>query len=400
MQLCFFSDKIADNFQPLTLTRPVWDLRIGILTIREKWEKALSPTLIKGIFKPHLQSLFDNEQTLNEDDCIWINSRYLPNNEITDSLLNLPENSFLKSGDTVIAARISSSDSKVMLKNKSIDISGLEQKEAKFDTNSIIYLWDLLSKNGEQIKVDIERFGTKPLIDESVFINSVFTFPEKIFIENGAIIEPGCILMADKGPIYIGKNSVIEAGSILKGPVAVCDGATIKMRARVYDSTTIGPACKVGGEVSNSVFHSYSNKGHDGYVGNSLIGQWCNLGADTNTSNLKNNYGKVHLHNWKTKKPYSQGLQFLGTVMGDHSKTSINTMLNTGTVCGVSSNIFSSDFPPKYIPSFMWVGDGDIETYRFDKAIEAMEAMMKRRNIKLDENYRQMMESLFENKIP
>lgn len=398
MQLCFFSDELADNFLPLTLTRPLSELRVGILTLREKWERSLNTSFTTGIFEPHLLPLFGYNQELNEEDCIWINSRYLPTQDMVDNLLSFPKNSFLKSGKTVIAVRISSSDSKIVLNNGSINTSELEQIEAKFNTNSIIYLWDLLKKNGEEIKADIERLGTKPLVDEVLFPKSIFTCSEQIFVEDGATIEPGCILMADKGPIYIGENSIVEAGSILKGPVAVCEGATVKMGARIYDGTTIGPVSKVGGEVAGTIFHSYSNKGHDGYVGNSLIGQWCNLGADTNTSNLKNNYGKVKLLNWKTKEPYQEGLQFLGSVVGDHSKTSINSMLNTGTVCGVSSNIFSSDFPPKYIPSFKWVGDGDIQTYRFEKAIEVMEAMMKRRNVDLHENYRRMMEFLFENK--
>ena len=202
--------------------------------------------------------------------------------------------------------------------------------------------------------------------------------------------------MANKGPIYIGPNSVIEAGAILKGPVAICNNATVKMTARVYDSSTIGPFSKVGGEVSSTIFHSYSNKAHDGFVGNSIFGQWCNLGADSNTSNLKNNYDFVRIQDWETKEFYKVGFQFFGTVMGDHSKTSINSMLSTGTTCGVSSNIFTSAFPPKYIPSFTWLDGEKNPEFRFDKALEVMKAMMARRNVELSEEYEHMMRYIFE----
>ncbi|MBO6522414.1 MAG: hypothetical protein JJ971_01190 [Balneolaceae bacterium] len=396
MQLCFFSDEIADNFLPLTLTRPVSELRVGILTIREKWERSITTSFTTGIYKAHLQPLFDNTQALNQEDCIWINSRFLPTKKMVKSIFNLPTGMLLEYDGLVIAARISFSDSKTMLEKGKFDASGLNKKEADFETNHISFLWDLLSKNGVEISADIERLGTKSLIDKKAMPNSTCIHNEHIFIEEGAVVEPGSILMANEGPIYIGKNTIIEAGSILKGPVAICESATVKMNARIYNATTVGPVCKVGGEVSNSIFHSYSNKGHDGFVGNSLIGQWCNLGADTNTSNLKNNYGIVYLQNWKTKKPYKEGIQFFGTVMGDHSKTSINTALNTGTACGVSSNIFVSGFPPKYIPSFSWLGDNKLQTYRFEKAIEAMQAMMKRRGVHLDDNYGKMMKSIFD----
>ncbi len=194
------------------------------------------------------------------------------------------------------------------------------------------------------------------------------------------------------------ENAKVEAGSILRGPVVVGEGTTVKMASRIYGGSTIGPVCKVGGEVSNCIFHSYSNKAHDGFTGNSLFGQWVNLGADTNTSNLKNNYSTVRMANWVTRKEEETGVQFLGTVMADHSKTAINTMLNTGTMCGVSSNIFMGGFPPKFIPSFSWVGSSEFGVYKFDKAIEAMKAMMKRRNVELTEAYQKMMRVHFTNR--
>jgi UDP-N-acetylglucosamine diphosphorylase/glucosamine-1-phosphate N-acetyltransferase len=186
------------------------------------------------------------------------------------------------------------------------------------------------------------------------------------------------------------------AQSVVRGPSAICEDSVVKMGAKIYEDTTIGPVCKVGGEVSNVIFHSYSNKGHDGYAGNSVFGQWCNLGADTNTSNLKNNYGTVKVFDWKSKKEFDTGQQFIGTIMGDHSKTGINSMLNTGTMCGVCCNLFSDKYPPKFVPSFSWVSGQDIVPYHFEKAIEAMEKMMQRRNVQLTRPYYQMMAALFQ----
>lgn len=223
--------------------------------------------------------------------------------------------------------------------------------------------------------------------------------PANIFVAEGAVVEAGAILNASTGPVFIGPGARVECGAILKGPVAICEKATVKMGARVSEATTIGPLCKVGGEIMNSIFHSYSNKAHDGFVGNSVIGQWCNLGADTNTSNLKNNYSRIRLRDWLSGETIDTGIQFFGTVMGDHSKTAINTMLNTGTICGVSANIFTSGFPPKYIPSFSWLGDEGQTTYRLEKALEAMSAMMGRRDIELSDTYRKMIEHLFTHEI-
>lgn len=397
MQLCFFSDELSKNFLPLTLTRPVFDLRIGILTIREKWEKTLSTKFSSGIFAEYLHPLFNNRNINSAKDCIWINSRFLPTPELINSITQLVKGEALVYNENIVAAYVNGEISSNWLENNLINENVLNRKKLDSSGVSISNLWDLLTLNGQEICSDLLHFNAPSYINSTVeYPNLVTSNPDQIFVSHSAIIEPGCILVANRGPIYIGENATVEAGSILRGPIAVCENATVKMRARIYDSTTIGPYCKVGGEVANCVFHSYSNKAHDGFVGNSLFGQWCNLGADTNTSNLKNNYSQVRLQDWETRKPSQNGIQFLGTVMGDHSKTAINTMLNTGTICGVSSNIFSSGFPPKYIPSFSWLGDKEIEPYRLEKAVEGMKAMMARRNVEFTTEYAELIKYISE----
>ncbi|GAB5409978.1 MAG: GlmU family protein [Balneolaceae bacterium] len=395
MQLYFFSDEYSKNFLPLTLTRPVFELRIGILTIREKWEKALNINFSAGIFAKHLHPLFNGREIDVEKDCIWINSRFLPNKNIIERINNLPSNSGLIQNGNVVAARLKADKSSFFLENNSFYKEDLSFKELDCSVQSISYFWDLLALNGEEIASDIFYLETPSLSGSNIdYPNLIVTNSEQIFISEEALIEAGCILIADKGPIYIGDNAIIEAGSIIRGPVAICEGATVKMRARIYNSSTIGPVCKVGGEISNSIFHSYSNKAHDGFTGSSLIGQWCNFGADTNTSNLKNNYAEAKIFDWTSKVEYEKGFQFFGTILGDHSKTAINTVLNTGTVCGVSTNIFSLGFPPRYIPSFQWMGQDKTVPYEFDKAIIAMKAMMARRKIDLSDDYLKMMETI------
>lgn len=392
MQLCFFSDELSKNFLPLTLTRPVFELRVGILTIREKWERALSTKFTSGIFASYLTPVFNQNEISTEEDCIWINSRFLPNQKLVEVINQLENGAALMYENHIVAARLNDEISSNMLEANLFDKEELTFQELSTPISFISHLWDLLSLNDEEINSDLHFLEPTSLQTSKITYPSLISStPDHIFISKSATIEPGCIFIADNGPIYIGDHAIIEAGTILKGPVAICEGATIKMRARIYNSTTIGPVCKVGGEISNSIFHSFSNKGHDGFVGNSLIGQWCNFGADTNTSNLKNNYAEVKVFDWTSKIEYESGFQFFGTILGDHSKTAINTVLNTGTSCGVSSNIFSLGFPPRYIPSFSWMGQEKTVPYEFDKAISAMRAMMARRNIELSEDYIKMM---------
>lgn len=397
MQLCFFEDEKLTTFHPLTLTRPTDDLRIGILTLSEKWEQALHPTKTNRILRPELTGLFEGDDISTDENCTWINSRYLPTEQLVTQLNNLSGGQYLTYGDTIIAANVDGATSRQWLENGGPDFNTLFVLESN-DFLSIDNLWDLFQLNGQEIVRDIELLRINNNINGTVSDHAVLEKKDQIYIQDGATIEAGCVLNASKGPIFIGENATIMSGTHIRGPVAICKDATVKMGAKIYEDTTVGPVCKVGGEINNSIFHSYSNKGHDGFVGNSIIGQWCNLGADTNTSNLKNNYSTVRIPDWSNSQEIETNQQFFGTVMGDHTKTAINTQLNTGTICGVSCNIFSNDFPPKQIPSFSWVGSNVIQTYRPDKALEAMEAMMARRDVSLTEEYKQMMEAIFDTK--
>jgi len=394
MNVCFFEDKQAVHFLPLTLTRPLCDLRLGVRTIAEKWLLRLSTEKYVAITKPYLKNIFTNPRS-HKDFFLFINSRFLPEPKLLNTIQEMQSGDTVLFNNNLIACKCTLSE----FREISTDFSNLSSSGiTKFcGATEIKFLWDLLNLNGSQINEDLKHEDLQQYSEIDPVPGISVVNPEKVFIGENVKIEPGVVLIAEEGPVVISNNSKILAGSILRGPVAICEQATVNMGSKISSATTIGPVCKVGGEISNSIFHSYSNKGHEGFVGNSLIGQWVNLGADTNTSNLKNNYSPVRLTHWQTRKQIDTGQQFLGAILADHTKTSINTMLNTGTICGVSSNIFSSGFPPKFIPSFSWLGDHGMETYRFEKAADAMQAMMKRRNVEFSDEYKQMMRSVFEN---
>ncbi len=394
-KICFFEDQYLKNFHPLTLTRPLYDLRIGILSLGEKWLHALNrkKSVPAGILRESFKGLFV-ESVPDEDEILWINPRFLPDSSLKDTVKKLEINQSLQFEGDLIAALISKEIHQKWAQ-KGINAKDTEAREASKEmVRQVTHVWNLFQLNGPEIAADISRMNSKSGNHNKDFPRVYIENADKVIIEEGAKIEPGVVIIANKGPVYIGKNALIMANSVLRGPVAICEGATVKAGTKIYEETTIGPVCKVAGEISNSIFHSYCNKAHDGFVGNSLFGQWCNLGADTNTSNLKNNYSTVRLTDWDSGEEKETEQQFIGTVMGDHSKTGINAMLNTGTVCGVSSNIFTSGYPPKLIPSFRWVSDYDIENYKLDKAIETMRRMMARRDVELTPEYEQMMRSL------
>lgn len=393
--ICFFSDEKAKRFRPLTLTRPLDDLRVGIYTIREKWEKTLSLNESCRLLPDYMVGVFDKGVYQDDEPCLWLNSRYLPNAELVSAISELKMNEKLVNKKEVVAALIDNETSSQLFHQGVFQSDGL--KEIVFNNVwALNYIWDLIELNSDQIKADIALTKLKNISKTGLGVEAVVHYKENIFIGDKVHIEPGCIFIAKNGPIVIEDGAEIEAGSILRGPIAVGKGATVKMGARIYGGTTIGPVCKVGGEVSGSIFHSYSNKAHDGFCGNSIFGQWVNLGANTITSNLKNDYKSVKVIDWETKKPIETGRQFLGTIMADHSKTAINTMLNTGTICGVSSNVFIDYLSPKFIKSFTWLGPEGSELYRFEKAIEVMKSMMKRRDISMSDHYLKMMKHIFE----
>lgn len=383
MNYILFDGPSRNNLLPFTYTRPVADIRVGILTIREKWESYLEFTTTT-ITEDYLA---DKYPMVEMEANIMINASYLPNKELVEIIKGLEENQAIFKGEDVIA---------FFSKENQEDIDLDDFEAIEYNENGIVieHTWDIFSKNGVAIIEDFE-FITHNRKSQPIPATVNCLNPENIFIEEGAKIE-FATLNANNGPIYIGKDSEIMEGSVIRGPFALCDNATVKMGAKIYGPTTIGPHSKVGGEVNNSVLFGYSNKGHDGFLGNSVIGEWCNLGADTNNSNLKNNYAEVRLWDYETESFARTGLQFCGLMMGDHSKCGINTMFNTGTVVGVSANIFGSGFPRNFVPSFSWGGNGGFTTYLTKKAFEVAKVVMSRRDIDLTQQDAAILEHVFE----
>lgn len=378
----FFDDEHYTGLLPLSFTRPLADLRIGILTIAEKWSRLLKTDNSGFICRTPLSLKFTPSI---EPDVLAINGRWLPDEKAVDAILNLKEGEILLNAEdgTLLACHTSCLTQPQDASNRTFF------SEPLLIENS----WDIFRLNGQEIEKDFRLItqGKKSTRPEA----SVQCWNEEnIFIEEGAKLR-GCTLNAESGPIYIGKNAEVMEGSNIRGPFALCEQSVVKMGAKIYGPSTIGPHSKVGGELNNVVIQAHSNKGHDGFLGNSVIGEWCNLGADTNNSNLKNNYAPVKLWNYEKERFLPTGLQFCGLIMGDHSKCGINTMFNTGTMVGVSANIFGSGFPRNFIPSFAWGGAGGFSTFQLGKAYETAETMMSRRGIELSEADRAILADIF-----
>ncbi|ANW95998.1 glucose-1-phosphate thymidylyltransferase [Wenyingzhuangia fucanilytica] len=356
---------------PFTFTRPVADLRIGILTIREKWEKYLGLTTTT-LTEEYLS---DKYPMLEMEANVFINAGYIPNIDFFKAVKNLKANQKVVCKDDILAFYSTEDQEEVDFDTyESITIENVESIENK---------WDLFLKNEYAILQDFEML-TKDEISMEIPEGVQAVNKSQIFIEEDATISP-CILNASNGPIYIAKDAVVLDGALIRGPFALGEKALVKMGAKIYGATTIGPNCKVGGEVKNSIIFANSNKGHDGYLGNSVIGEWCNFGADTNVSNLKNTFSKVRLWNYEDEIYEDTQQMFCGLMMGDHSKTGINAMFNTGTVVGVSANIFGSDLPEKFIPSFTWGGGKLMDVYNLKKAIRTARKMMELSHCEISE---------------
>ncbi len=393
MNYILFDSAERDHLLPFTHTRPVADIRCGILTMRERWEHLLGATT-GTLTQGYMQACY--VQPLTETESIYINGAVMGNDPIAKQISSLGSNESLTKDGTIIAARIPGLYGNADDLNK--DISNTKGVEYDGELVQLKNIWDIFSFNETAIKNDwqlVTHNRKSAPIPEGVMVNG----KENLFIEDGAVINAGTIINAKTGYVYVGKYAEILEGSLLRGPVAVCEHAVIKMGAKIYGATTIGPGCKVGGEINNVVFFANSNKSHDGYLGNAVIGEWCNLGADTNCSNLKNNYDVVKVWHEASQKDVNTGLTFCGLLMGDHSKCGINTMFNTGTVVGVSCNIYGGGFPDKYIPSFSWGGSDGFITYRFEKAMETANKMMGRRNKQLSSAETAMYQHLFDNTV-
>lgn len=399
MQICFFEDELLPQLHPLTLTRPVDDLRLGILTIAEKWQKTLQPTNTARLLRSEFKDVFEEGSVSENDSCIWINARYLPGEPLVNEIGELAPGNCLQAGNTIIAANVSGSESKKWLQKGTTNFNTLFVLESN-DFQSIEYPWHLFLWNGKEIRNDIELLEPGKSGNGNISEQATFENESEIYIDSGVTIEAGCILNAEKGPVYLGQGATVMSGSVIYGPAAICEGSVVKTNTIMYGDTTVGPVCKVGGEISNTIFHSYSNKAHEGYIGNSVVGQWCNFGAGTTVSNLKTNYSNVRVTDWISNEERDSGQQFLGIIMGDHSKTAINCVINSGTVCGVNCNILSRDFPPKFIPSFSWVGSNVIHPYKLEKALETMEIMMGRRDVSITDSYKNLMRFIADNSKP
>jgi len=383
MNYILFDGTVRNSLLPFTYTKPVADIRVGILTIREKWELHLGGTTTT-ITEEYLSEKYPMVE-LEEN--VMINASFLPNGELTALIQGLSAKQAIFSGDEIIAFHATD-----------------EQDEVDFDTYEVIsyeedclrieHTWDIFSKNAAAIQADFDLV-TKDRTSQPIPATVNVIAPEHIFIEEGATLN-FCTLNASSGPIYIGKNAEIMEGVVVRGALAMCDNSVLKLSAKIYGATTLGPFCKVGGEVNNSVLMGFSNKGHDGFLGNSVLGEWCNIGADSNNSNLKNNYAPVRLWSYETENFAKTGLQFCGLMMGDHSKCGINTMFNTGTVVGVNANIFGAGFPRNFVPSYSWGGASGFTTYLTKKAFEVAKVVMSRRKVEFTAQDEAILSHVFE----
>jgi len=366
MQKIIFTEEYCKpkNLHPFTLIRHIQDIRVGILTIREKWEKWLKlPSFDKweGYYLDDVRSV-KIDKSIGKDICVMIHANVLPTKSLVSKIKKLQLAEFLSVGEEgAVAYKFSQ---KEVADSHKIKISTAVQHEE--DLKVLHYPWQIFQLNDWAIREDFKLITgnrkSKPISKTNKVIN-----PSQIFIEPGAKVEH-CILNASTGPIYIGKNAELMEGCMVRGPFAMCEGSLAKMGSKFYGATTVGPYCLVGGEIKNTVLMAYSNKAHDGYLGDSVIGEWCNLGAGTSNSNLKNNCGEVKYLVHGDKKEISAGNKG-GLLMGDYSKASINTSFNTGTVVGVCCNVFATGLTSKYIPHFSWGSDG-ITKYKLANAID------------------------------
>ena len=386
--LILFDDRAWSGMLPLTWLRPVAHLRIGAMTLAERWERMLD-----GVATPLTQDYLAEEYPLEVSyDNLFVNASLLPTRELVTAILDLHRGEALTQDDELLAARLDRETLDRLATEGELDeLPGFEYEGV---VRFLRRPYDLFRLNAECIAGD---FALLTAGRESAPLSATNTVigPHPVFLEEGATCE-AAVVNTEDGPVYLGRGVKVMEGCLLRGPLVLNEGAVLKMGAKVYGGTTVGPNCKVGGEVSNVVFQGNANKGHDGFLGNAVIGQWCNLGADTNASNLKNNYADVRLWDYTEERFADTGLQFCGLVMGDHAKCGINTMFNTGTVVGVGANVFGGGFPRAFVPDFSWGGATGQVTYRLDKMIETAERVLSRRGQTLSAAARDSLEACFE----
>lgn len=387
--ICIFEDDQAENLYPLSLTRPVYDLRCGITTLKEKIVHQFPLTEINLHCRSYLQQVVAEQNpgifvnNFDGDSCLFINGRWLADNKITGEL-DFSEECIYYAGDEVLAAflkkeKIKKVDFSRPLNFPKEQFNNIEEKHV--EANLIRYPWELVNHNIGQIIADFKLLGQGGELSGELYESVVLVKKQNIHIGANSKIKPGVVIDAESGPVYISNNVTIMPNAVIEGPAFVGHSTIIKTGAKIYEGTSIGEVCKVGGEVEDSIIHSYSNKQHGGFLGHAYLGQWVNLGAYTNNSDLKNNYGSVKVH--INGQMVDSGSTFVGLFMGDHSKAGINTMFNTGTTVGVMTNVFGAGFPPKHIPSFRWGGSTGVVEHDLEKAIATAKKAMARRKMKM-----------------
>jgi UDP-N-acetylglucosamine diphosphorylase/glucosamine-1-phosphate N-acetyltransferase len=390
MNIILFDDPLTKrDLLPFTYTRPVAHIRLGILEVKEKWEKWL-PADYSYLTEAYLSRKFSQNKSPKN---LYLNGSVLPNQALVDALKSLAEDRILHHNGLVIAAFGNFDDPEELSFEKLINQYKLLDFESDF--MAIRQVYDIFKLNRQSLIDDFQLLtsGRKsaPIDDPHTVVYN----RQQVFVEEGSRFR-AAIINAESGPVYIGREVEIGEGSIIKGATSIGDYSVLNLGTKIRGDATIGPYCKVGGEVSNSVIFGYSSKAHDGFLGNSVVGEWCNLGADTNTSNLKNNYTNVRIWNYNQERFADTGSQFCGLMMGDHSKCGINTMFNTGTVVGISANIFGSGFPRAFIPSFSWGGAQGFVTFQLEKALEVMPKVMERRKKFLTQEDKMILAHIFE----
>lgn len=380
MNIILFDDQNSLHLQPFTFTRPVAAIRIGILSIQEKWQNYLPEAKISYLTRDYLQTKFP---MISSDDNIWVNAALLPNEELVEKIKSIQVNQSYSNASNLMMKRCLNIDDVCSDEQINIDKAYLSAPHQIFSYNDQELRKDfaLLTRNRKSLKLNAS--------------NTLIGDEKDLFIEEGAIVN-AAILNASSGPIYIAKDAEVMEGSMIRGPFYLGEHSQTKMGTKIYGATTIGPYSKVGGELNNVVLFGYSNKAHDGFIGNAVIGEWCNIGADSNNSNLKNNYAEVKLWSYATNNFKKTGLQFCGLMMADHAKCGINTMFNTGTVVGVGSNVFGSGFPRNFIPDFSWGGAQGMEEFALNKMFEVATKVYERRGLDFDQVEKDILLNVFE----
>ncbi len=410
MQICLFEDIYYDHFEPMILTRPTYNLFCGIHTLRDKIKRAYPGYDVvfhtRGYLKAFigLKNPVFRVNEIDHDECLFINGRVIAPPDLASIIrIDAPGDRLYLNGETIIAAKVSGKklESLKLGLEDLITISDfdgipVEQVDVKYAT----YIWDLIHNNAKEISndfyayMDIQGFEPKDRVRGNVHPSAVLIEKENIYLHESATIMPGAVIDASKGPVFINADALVYPNAVIEGPVCIGRGTKVKPAASIYSGVTVGKVCKVGGEIEGSIISPYTNKQHSGFMGHAYIGSWVNIGADTNNSDLKNNYGTVKIT--VNGEQVDSGQQFLGLIMGDHSKTAINTMFNTGTVVGFSSNIFGPGFPMKYIPSFAWGGADMMTTYDIEKSLETAKRVVQRRNRTISETEEQLFRKVFD----